>query len=76
MDSKYSITNYPDAAAVTKELDELIKKPIYSINLDALKTYEEEYYGKKCVKSKEMIEKAKQVIPGGVQHNLAFNYPF
>ncbi|MEI6579727.1 MAG: aminotransferase class III-fold pyridoxal phosphate-dependent enzyme [Eubacteriales bacterium] len=76
MDSKYSITTYPDAAAVTKELDELIRKPIYSINPDALKAYEEEYYGKKCVKSKEMIEKAKQVIPGGVQHNLAFNYPF
>ena len=23
-----------------------------------------------------MIEEARQVIPGGVQHNLAFNYPF
>lgn len=23
-----------------------------------------------------MITEAKQVIPGGVQHNLAFNYPF
>ncbi|XCB29102.1 aminotransferase class III-fold pyridoxal phosphate-dependent enzyme [Arcanobacterium hippocoleae] len=23
-----------------------------------------------------MIERAKEVIPGGVQHNLAFNYPF
>ena len=22
-----------------------------------------------------MIERAKGVIPGGVQHNLAFNYP-
>ena len=41
-----------------------------------LKKYEDEYYGKKCVKSKEMIDKAKEVIPGGVQHNLAFNYPF
>lgn len=25
---------------------------------------------------KKMIEEAKKVIPGGVQHNLAFNYPF
>mgnify|MGYP003290790452 FL=1 len=40
------------------------------------KKYEEEYYDKKCAKSKEMIAEAKQVIPGGVQHNLAFNYPF
>ena len=30
----------------------------------------------KCQKSKEMITKAKEIIPGGVQHNLAFNYPF
>ncbi len=76
MEAKYSITKYHDAAQVTKELDELIKKPIYTIKPDALKVYEDEYYGKKCLKSKEMIEQAKQIIPGGVQHNLAFNYPF
>ena len=23
-----------------------------------------------------MITEAKEIIPGGVQHNLAFNYPF
>ncbi len=23
-----------------------------------------------------MTDQAKQIIPGGVQHNLAFNYPF
>ena len=40
-----------------------------------LKKYEEEYFEKKCAKSKEMITEAKNVIPGGVQHNLAFNYP-
>lgn len=76
MESKYAIKNYPDAAAVTRELDELIKKPIYTIKPEALQAYEEEYYGKKCVRSQEMIDLAKQVIPGGVQHNLAFNYPF
>jgi len=76
MESRYSITTYHDAAQVTNELDELIKKPIYTIKPDALKMYEEEYYGKKCLKSKEMIDQAKELIPGGVQHNLAFNYPF
>lgn len=70
------IINYPDAAAVQKQLDTLIKKPIYSIKADALKDYEENYFNKKCAKSKAMIEEAKTVIPGGVQHNLAFNYPF
>lgn len=76
MDTRFAISEYHDTAAVTRQLDELIKKPIYTIKPDALKKYEEEYYEKKCQKSKEMIEEAKKVIPGGVQHNLAFNYPF
>ncbi|HOO24986.1 MAG TPA: aminotransferase class III-fold pyridoxal phosphate-dependent enzyme [Clostridiales bacterium] len=75
MDGKFAIKNYHDAAQVTKELDELISKPIYSIKPEALKKYEDEYYAKKCSKSKEMIDKAVDIIPGGVQHNLAFNYP-
>ena len=35
-----------------------------------------EYFDTKCVKSKEEFEKAKNVIPGGIQHNLANNHPF
>ena len=76
MANNFAITKYLDADAVTKQLDALIKKPIYSVKPEALKKYEEEYFAKKCVKSKEMIDVAKGRIPGGVQHNLAFNYPF
>ncbi len=76
MDNKFSISNYPNVTEITKQLDELIEKPIYSISKAALKTYEEEYYSKKCIKSKSLIDEAKNIIPGGVQHNLAFNYPF
>ena len=72
----FAIDEYLDAAAVTKQLDELTKKPIYSIKPDKLKEYCDEYFEKKCSKSKEMITEAKKIIPGGVQHNLAFNYPF
>ncbi len=72
----FAIDEYLDAGKVTKELDELIQKPVYSIQKDYLKTYLEEYYEKKCRKSKAMMEEAKEIIPGGVQHNLAFNYPF
>ncbi len=72
----FAIDEYLDADAVTKQLDELIKKPVYTVTSAALKEYEEEYFEKKCKKSKEMITEAKEVIPGGVQHNLAFNYPF
>ncbi len=74
--SDYAIKDYLDAKEVTHQLDELIKKPVYSIAPDELDKYEKEYFDEKCSKSKEMIEEAKQVIPGGVQHNLAFNHPF
>lgn len=59
-----------------RKLDELIKKPIYSISREALAHYENEYYAKKCTQSFQMIQEAQKVIPGGVQHNLAFNHPF
>jgi len=67
---------YVDTTDVTKKLDQLIQKPIYSVKKDALATYETEYYGQRCKRSRAMIDQALQVIPGGVQHNLAFNYPF
>ena len=76
MDTRFAITKYPDAQAITRQLNELIAKPIYTIKPDALAAYEKDYFGEKCKKSKEMIDDARQIIPGGVQHNLAFNYPF
>ncbi len=76
MSTGFAITHYPDADKVTSQLDALIKKPIHSIQRDALKRYEEEYFEKKCSKSKAMVTEAKKSIPGGVQHNLAFNHPF
>ena len=72
----FAIDKYLNAAEVTRQLDELIKKPVYSVRPDKLKMYEEEYFEKKCSKFKAMLTEAKKVIPGGVQHNLAFNYPF
>ena len=36
MDTRFAITEYPNAAALTAQLDALIKKPIYSINRAAL----------------------------------------
>ncbi len=68
--------NYPDAEAIIRRLNALIRKPVYSIRPEALEDYIENYFNKKCQKSKEMTDTAKGVIPGGVEHNLAFNYPF
>ncbi len=67
---------YVEVDTVTAKLDELIKKPIYGVGKKALLEYEEEYYGLRCKGSRAMIDKAQKTIPGGVQHNLAFNYPF
>jgi len=44
MDTRFAITEYPDAAILTSQLDALIKKPIYSISREALKEYEDEYF--------------------------------
>lgn len=76
MDTRFAITEYPDAQKVTRELDALIQKPVYGISKEALADYEKNYYEAKCSKSKAMITEAQKIIPGGVQHNLAFNYPF
>ncbi|MBF4691620.1 aspartate aminotransferase family protein [Fusibacter ferrireducens] len=76
MNQSYSISTYPDTAKVTQQLDDLIRKPIYTVKPEALKKYETEYFDQKCSKSKEMIKSAIEIIPGGVQHNLAFNHPF
>ena len=65
--------HYLDAGSVTRKLDALIRKPVYSIKPEYLREYEQEYFDKKCQKSKEMTDEAKNVIPGGVEHNLALS---
>lgn len=72
----FAIDKYPDVEEIIRKLDALRDGPIYSILPEYLAEYEDQYFNKKCLKSKEMIDEAKTVIPGGVQHNLAFNYPF
>jgi len=72
----FAMDEYLDAEAVNRQLDELIQKPVYTVQKKALAAYERDYFQARCPRSKAMIEEAKNVIPGGVQHNLAFNYPF
>ena len=72
----FAMDEYLNAEAVNRQLDELIQKPVYTVQKKALAAYERDYFQARCPRSKAMIEEAKNVIPGGVQHNLAFNYPF
>lgn len=72
---QYAISEYPNYDEVMARLKELTKQPLRPIKRDRMQEFLN-YFDTKCVKSKALIEEAKQIIPGGVQHNLAFNYPF
>lgn len=71
----FSISQYPDVPALYAQLNELVGQPVRGLKPDALKDYLR-YYEEKCTQSKAMIEEARAYIPGGVQHNLAFSFPF
>ena len=71
----YSISAWPDYADLMDRLNALLKQPVRGIarwNMPQVL----DYFEQKCKTSKALAERAKEVIPGGVQHNLAFNYPF
>ena len=72
---QYAITDYPNTDEIYARLKELTKQPLRPIQRDRMQDFLN-YFETKCIKSKTLIEEAKQIIPGGVQHNLAFNYPF
>ncbi len=72
---KYAISKWPDHEEILKKLNALVERPMVRIKPERAKEYEE-YFAVKCRKSRAMTDRAKAFIPGGVQHNLAFNYPF
>ena len=72
---QYAISEYPDVDAIYTRLNQLTKQPVRPLRRDKMKDVLE-YFEKKCAGSKSLTDEAKKYIPGGVQHNLAFNYPF
>lgn len=54
---------------------EILSKPPRPIPADKLETERKLYY-ERNKRSLEIFEKAKNIIPGGVQHNLSQNKPF
>ncbi len=72
---QYAISEYPDVNDVYRRLDALLAQPMRPIRRDKMQEYLN-YFDTKCARSKELTDQAMQLIPGGVQHNLAFNYPF
>jgi glutamate-1-semialdehyde aminotransferase len=71
----YAISEYPDVPGITRRLKALVDQPVRGIRHDAMLDVLG-YFEHKCAASKELTDRAKARIPGGVQHNLAFNYPF
>ena len=71
----YAISEYPDVPGIMRRLKALVDQPVRGIRHDAMLDVLA-YYEHKCAASKELTDRAKARIPGGVQHNLAFNYPF
>lgn len=71
----YAISNYHDVQDIYWRLDALVSQPLRPLRRDKMQEVLD-YFEKKCAKSRELNDEAKKIIPGGVQHNLAFNFPF
>ena len=74
-DQPYAISQYPDVDAIYARLNALVSQPPRPIRRDKMQEYLD-YFATQCGRSKALTDEAKKLIPGGVQHNLAFNYPF
>jgi glutamate-1-semialdehyde 2,1-aminomutase len=75
IEPQYGISQYPNIDEIYTRLKELINQPIRPVRADRMEKYIE-YFNFRCIRSKALNDEAKKIIPGGVQHNLAFNYPF
>ena len=71
----YAISEYLDVDDTMRRLKALVAQPVRGLRHDAMLDVLN-YFDTKCPASKEITDRAKLRIPGGVQHNLAFNYPF
>jgi len=74
-EQKYAISEYHNTDEVYAKLNNLISQPLRHVNQEKMQGFLSYFYTQ-CKRSKELTDEAKKYIPGGVQHNLAFNYPF
>jgi len=71
----YGISEWPDTDDIYARLEELVKQPVRPIRPEHMESVLK-YFDQKCAGSRRLSQRAEAVIPGGIQHNLAFNYPF
>mgnify|MGYP005770004951 CR=1 FL=1 len=74
--SHYGVSRWASAKDINTKLKELTDQNVFCITDEEYANICKNYYDVKCAKSKAITGEAKKYIPGGVQHNLAFNKPF
>ena len=70
------ISRWDDPNEINARLKALTSQPIWEVTDDYYNNVILKYFDEKCKASKAVYEESKEYIPGGVQHNLAFNKPF
>ena len=73
--AQYAISAWHDTDDIYARLQALLKQPVRPIKREHMPQVLN-YFEQKCSRSKQLAAQTAEVIPGGVQHNLAFNYPF
>lgn len=76
MNKNCAISRWDDPSDINERLKKLTSEPIWEVDDDYYENVILKYYDTKCKKSRKVYEESKEFIPGGVQHNLAFNKPF
>jgi glutamate-1-semialdehyde 2,1-aminomutase len=71
----YGVSEWPNTDELYARFAELVKQPMRPIRPENM-TRVLQYFEEKCKGSRQLARRAELVIPGGIQHNLAFNYPF
>ncbi|MDF2522489.1 MAG: aminotransferase class III-fold pyridoxal phosphate-dependent enzyme, partial [Clostridiales bacterium] len=72
----YGISRWDDPAKINAKLEKLTKQEIWEVDDNYYNNVVMKYFDEKCKDSKAVYEESQKYIPGGVQHNLAFNQPF
>ena len=70
-----AISHWPDTDGILAGYDRLVHQPMRPIRRDRMAAYLD-WFEQRCPTSRRQAIAARERIPGGIQHNLAFNYPF
>ncbi len=70
------ISRWDNPDEINARLKNLTSQPIWEVDDDYYNNVILKYYDEKCKESHAVFDESQKYIPGGVQHNLAFNKPF